>query len=1139
MNRVRLSETLATKRRVVPSLLTSIFFILLNTVPAMPQAETGQIVVTALDPQGAVVAGASVTVKSVETGRTLPVAMTGSSGVATFSNLLPGLYEVTVNATGFAPLTQRAEVTVGGKLSVNVQLTAEARSEVVNIVAGQGGVEVNTQTQELSSVVSSDQVRELPTLTRNPYDLVSISGNVSADPEGATARGVGFAINGQRAASTNILLDGGENVDYFVAGVGQSVPLDSVQEFRVITSNYSAEYGRASGGIVNVATKAGTNQFHGTLYEFNRVSALASNSFDNNAHDLPKDVFTRNQFGYSVGGPILKDKLFFFNNTEWTRVRGTGNQIVLTPTPDLISASDPATQSFFNAFPLKTGINGTVFSVSDLTAALNLAPGSAFTSLPGSLPAFGEVIFPVNADVGGGPPQNTYQTVTRIDWNLSDRTQIYGRYALESLDFFPGTNVFSAFQGFDTGSTSFNNNILLSATHSFSQSLISQTKVVFNRLNNFQPLGDQPVVPTLYFFPQTGAKVFGKFINLPGYTPFAPGNAIPFGGPQNLFQFFEDVGWTHGNHQWRFGGQYVYLRDNRAFGAYEEAVEALGPQGNFDQALNNLVSGQLTSFAGAVNPQGKFPGQTIQLPVGPPDFTRSNRYDDYALYAEDSWRITPRLTLNLGLRYEYYGVQHNKDASLDSNFYFGSGPTLFDQIRNGQVEIANQSTVGELWAPNKGNFAPRLGFAWDIFGDGRTSLRGGYGIAYERNFGNVTFNVIQNPPNYAVVALTAGVDVPSLPITLSNAGPLAGTSGTQVLPPTSLRAVDPNIDTAYAHFYSGSLQRELARNTVASIEYSGSTGRNLYDISNINRSGTGLFYLGSDTTNPATGLPTSRLNGQYTSINFRGSGGKSQYNGLTLGVDSSALRDYGLRFTARYTYSVARDNLSSTFSESSNNFNLGYLDPFNPGLDYGYSDFDVRHRFVASFNWTLPYFKDGSALVRETLGGWELSGIFNARTGTPFTVFDCTNALTTCIRAEQNGTVSFGTSGSPLPSSQPNQFMLIDLSGLTPSTFTDVSGFTEVGPYPADMIKRNAFRGPGVWNFDMGVFKNFKITETKSLQFRGEFFNIFNHSNLYVDGANADLSAFDFVPGQRGVIPNGGLPIDERRNIQFAMKFIF
>src|SRR2546423_15304755 len=356
-----------TLKKTLASLL-AVFFLL--PLAAFAQTETGQITVKAIDPAKAVVAGATVTVKSVERGAT-QTATTNEEGVATITSLQPGQYDVTVTGSGFAPFTQRAQVSVGGKLTLEAELSAQAKGEVVNVVAGEGGVEVNTQSQELSDVVSQKQLTELPTITRNPYDLVGISGNVS--PGDPTGRGTGFAINGQRASSTNILLDGGENVDTFVAGVGQSVPLDSVQEFRIITSNFSAEYGRASGGIVNVATRAGSNTFHGSLYEFNRISALASNGFDNNAQSLPKGVFTRNQFGYSVGGRIIKDKLFFFSSTEWTRVRSNGEVISLVPTPELLAVSNSRTQNFFNAFPLRSDLAfGRTLTVGEVINNLNI-----------------------------------------------------------------------------------------------------------------------------------------------------------------------------------------------------------------------------------------------------------------------------------------------------------------------------------------------------------------------------------------------------------------------------------------------------------------------------------------------------------------------------------------------------------------------------------------------------------------------------------------------------------------------------------------------------------------------------------------------------------------------------------------------
>jgi hypothetical protein len=391
-----------------------------------------------------------------------------------------------------------------------------------------------------------------------------------------------------------------------------------------------------------------------------------------------------------------------------------------------------------------------------------------------------------------------------------------------------------------------------------------------------------------------------------------------------------------GKHNFRFGGNYVQIRDNKTFGAYSYAVEALG---NTDgESFSNFLTGNLVSFSVAIDPGNRFPGALIPLPVGPPSFSRSNRYNEWALYGNDSWRFNQRLTFNFGLRYEYYGVQHNAQRpELDANFFYGAGSTFQQQIRNGQFLTTPNSPVGGLWAPDRNNFAPRIGFAWDIFGDGKTSLRGGYGMAYERNFGNVTFNVLFNPPNYGVVALTANSgttagDVPNLPISIQNYGPFSGTGPARRFSPVSARAVDQNIVNAYAHFWSASFERQLFNNTVASVEYSGSAGRHLYSISDINRTGGGPVYGLGNTIN-AVGASTSRLNGVATSANSRRNDGYSNYNALIASLDSSNFRNSGLTFTARYTYSVSKDNLSSTFAETGQTFFLGFTDTFEPKAD--------------------------------------------------------------------------------------------------------------------------------------------------------------------------------------------------------------
>jgi hypothetical protein len=1133
-----------TLRKTVASLLT---VFLLLPLAAFAQ-ESGQITVKATDPSKAVVPGASVTIKSVERGTT-QTATTNEEGVAQVTGLQPGQYDVTVSGGGFSPFTQRAQVTVGAKLTVEAELSAQAKGEVVNVVAGEGGVEVNTQNQELSNVVSQRQITELPTITRNAYDLVGISGNVSDSATGM--RGTGFSINGQRSASTSILLDGAENVDNFTATVGQAVPLDSVQEFRVITGNFSAEYGRASGGIVNVATNAGSNTFHGTLYEFNRISALASNGFDNNARSIDKQVFTRNQFGYSVGGPIIKNKLFFFSDTEWIRVRSGGALVSWVPTQQFINASGAATKSFFAPYTL-TGQVGKTISAAEVISAFGGAAAfkgtpnaatNAFLNLPGGLPVFQQVTFSTPRDVGGGLPENEYQSVDRVDYNVSDRTQIYGRYALQNQVFEDGTNAFSPYEGFNTGSTNKNQNMVVNLTHTFSAKLVSQTKLGFSRLNGGQPLGSQPLVPTLYMNAGRTVSLQGVNIYFPGYLPNSPGNSIPFNGAQNVYQVNEDVNYTMGKHNFRVGGQIVHIRDNKTFGAYSYAVEALG-NGN-PEALSNFLTGNLASFSVAIDPGNRFPGDSIPLPVGPPSFSRSNRYTEWAGYVNDSWHVSQRVTLNLGLRYEYYGVQHNaQDPHLDANFFYGGGASLQEKIRNGRFLTTPDSPDNGLWAPDKNNFAPRVGFAWDINGDGRTSLRGGYGMAYERNFGNVTFNVLFNPPNYGVVALAADSgatkgDVASLPISISNYGPFSGNGPARLFTPVSARAVDPNIVNAYAHFYSASFERQIFNNTVVSLEYSGSSGEKLYSISDINRTGAGLVY-GLGTIKNAVGATTSRLNPFITSANQRSNLGHSRYNALIASFDSSNFHNSGLTFTARYTYSLAKDNLSSTFAETGQTFFLGFTDTFRPDVDYGRSDFDVRHRFVGSFNYEPTYFnKMDNKIARHVLGGWSLNGIVNVQSGAPLTIYDCSFVNSTCARIIAPGGVNIKTGSAP-DTGDANSFLLGDLSSFrnpdgsvkNPVPANPKTGNYNFGPYPDSMSKRNAFDGPGFWNVNSGLYKKIGVTERVKVQLRAEVFNLFNHANLFTDYGSPDVSG---VIGAGNVLGfrNG------RRNVQLAAKIIF
>lgn len=1110
-----------------------IFLLLLLLVPtsALGQTETGRIIGSVTDPQGAVVAGADVTVRNVDTGATRTT-RTSEDGNFTVTNLQPGRYEVAIKAAGFAGSTQAAQVNVGQPTSIDIALNVAGSGETVDVVAGEEGVSVNTENQELSTVVSEREIKELPTITRNPYSLISLSGNVS--PTDPTGRGAGFSINGQRAAGTNVLLDGADNNDQFTAAVGQQVPLDSVEQFTVLTSNFSAEFGRATAGIVNVATKAGTNEFHGTIFEFNRISRLASRGFELNApvlgpgdEPLKKGVFTRNQFGYSIGGPIVQDKLLFFNSTEWIRVRSFDTISVVVPTPEFIAASAPETQQYFANFSLAAPITGRIFRRGDI--AVTSGP---FAALPASFPVFGEVFLPVPTDAGAGSPQNSYQTVSRVDWNISDRTTLYGRYALESENFFEGSNAFSPYQGFNTGATTFNNNFLVSVTRAWSDRFVSQTKFVFNRLNRNDPLGEQPSQPTLFLTAASVTRIGTSIVTLPGYLPYAQGSGIPFGGPQNLAQFYQDQTWSTGDHNIRFGGSYVRIHDDRTFGAYQNASVRLGS--NLSQGVNNFLLGQARQFLVAVDPGGAFPFEEVQLPLGPPNFSRQNRYNEGALYVNDAWKIHPRVTLNLGLRWDYFGVQHNADPSLDANFYYGEGSTLQERVANGRFMRAQDSAIGGLWEPDWNNFAPRLGIAWDVFGDGTTSLRGGYGISYERNFGNVTFNVIQNPPNYAVLSITAGEPgFTRIPISNAPLGPFGSGTGTRRLPRTSGRHVDENIRTAYAHFWSAALERQMWDYMVFSAEYSGSKGVDLYSLEDPNGPFSALAY--GFAYDPATN-PLAYLNPIAASINTRRNNGFSNYNALILSAESRLIPKLGLQFSAKYTWSHAIDNLSSTFSESSNNFNLGVLDPYNPDLDKGDADFDVRQRFVTNGIWQIPVGKDTDGWAKHVIGGWSLNWIFTARTGSPFSIYDCSNAFFRCVRLLQAGQIDADGTGNPRPVDDDpfasNQFVYIDLTNQLANAGSyvhPVAGTNDYGPFPSNMTGRNAFRRPGNWNLDGGIYKNFELTERVGLQLRGEFYNVFNHANLFIDASDVDISSTDRITAFRS----------GRRQVQLAAKIIF
>ena len=484
----------------------------------------------------------------------------------------------------------RLDVTLDARLSVSNQ------TETVEVVAA-GGTAVNTQTQELSQVVNTQQIAALPSLTRNAYDFVALSGNVSSgditanggSPNGsgasvgttATGRGVGYSLNGQRESGTEILLDGVENVQIFSYSVGQPVPVDTVQEYSIITNNFSTEYGRASGGVVNVSSKSGTNDFHGSAWEFNRLSAYTANTFGNDARDLPKGKYTRNQFGFDAGGPIKKNKLFIFEGTEWTRVRSSANITDDTLDPSFISMLPANTQSYFSTYG--TGVlrsSGTVTAGQLATAGLTVNPINGVTPVAATQPVFDIVNFSVPFDAGGSVPQNTYSLLGRIDYNLSDKTQMFFRAARDSENQFPGSVSQTPYPQYDVGAALYNQSYLYAVNHVFNSNMLDNFKASFSRFDDGSSYNTSLTnTPNLFLSGSIPTDpVTGNAIQLPGLENTSPGSGgLPARGPQNTLQFEDDFAWTRGKHNLHFGGQFTYIQLNYAYGAYAQAVEQLGP----------------------------------------------------------------------------------------------------------------------------------------------------------------------------------------------------------------------------------------------------------------------------------------------------------------------------------------------------------------------------------------------------------------------------------------------------------------------------------------------------------------------------------------------------------------------------------
>jgi hypothetical protein len=1082
------------------------------------------------DPSGAVVPRAKVVITNTGTNETR-VVETGDEGDYTIPQLPPGDYSLTVEQPGFKKALQRFTLETGQGARVDITLQAGAVTEQVEITAVTPVVSAEDAT--LGGVVDQKKIVELPLNGRDYLQLAQLQPNVFAPAQNSTLgfRG-GFNVSGNSEIANNYILDGIDNNDETTNQPSHRPILDGVREFKVLTGTYAAEYGRQSGGQVIVATKSGTNDFHGSAFEFHRNSVLDARNFfarsclkrDSSGNCTSyKPSFRRNQFGGVLGGPILRDKLFFFAGYEGQR-RGQQEAGLATVPTALMRQGD-----FSELLPntvVRDPLNNQPFPNNRIPqnrwssigkGLLDLFPAPQVSGLSNNFNAAGTGSFGID------------QFSARLDrkWAKHD---LFGSYQFaDSTEFYPLTNTLCsarAVPGWGCDELQRTQHFTLTWTWTISSRLINEARVGYSRFGFFRLQEDREadVVNRLGIKGLTDA----------GRTPFnngAPQTVVTgfatLGGPTNLpqgrhdntYHYVENLTFISGSHTMKFGA------DIRRF----------------------LFNSFFTSFGrGSFNFDGRFSGNSVaDLLLGIPFQGDRNLGEPFhnaktfssGYYFQDDWKVTPKLTLNLGLRYELNlpPIENiDKIASFDpttNTIKIAGGKEAF--ISGGALLIRDRPGIGRrLWETDKNNFAPRLGIAYRPFGDTKTVVRAGFGTFYNLQIvGNGITPLSRNSPFRN--RQTAG---PFLATTrpLPNVADLFAGSPS-IVPP----GIDPNFKTAYINQWSLGVQRELAQNLVLDVSYLGSGGHKLPLGININQSPPGLGSVAS--RRPYQGY--GAITGGYIL-----SGGNSNYHGLTVRIERRF--NAGLSFLSSYAWSKSIDDGSgiSTGSDSSG----GAQNTRNWRAERAASDFDVTHRWVLSYVWDLPFGKGkriapDSKVVDLLVGGWQMTGIYTLQSGRPFTVVSGTDRSNTGGGNDRPIIVGDWRVNNPGPDRWFNPCRIVQTlnaqgqivetrtgcaQGDSPAWLLPVAGSaTVVGVF--GNAGRNILRGPGLNNFDLGVSRFFRITERQQIQFRAEVFNLANHPNFFFPVASLSNAAAGTI--QRAANTGTGA----QRQIQFALKYLF
>src|SRR5271155_5410004 len=1066
---------------------------------ASTQEIAGSIRGTVLDASGATVSGASVTAIQTETGL-VRTATTDSQGSYTLVELLVGHYRIEAEAKGFKKYIQEGiSLDVNQTATIIIHLQVGIPTQEVRVQADASLVE--TTVTSLGKTVGESEVLDLPLNGRNFSQLGLLQPGVVpitpglAEAGGSLRNGQAYAVNGQRPESNNFLIDGANNYNAVDGGLVIQLPIDSIAEFHILTHTASAEFGHSTGSTTNIITRTGTNAFHGALWEFLRNDALDAKSF----FATSVEPLKRNQFGGTFGGPVRHDKTFFFGYYEGLRLRQG----------ETVSATVPTLAERGGDFGLLCTQAGGTFNSSGLCSVpsgqlLNVFTSPAPTPLPyNKLPGVNPFaqsllpLFPLPNDTALGP--NGYSSTQTLD-------QTNDQFSTA------GANV----PGFPVGEDQRAQNFVAQETHTFSPSLIGVLRLSFLR-NKF--LFNQAINHTtpaslgFQYSPSLEAAIGPPFLEVSGYAS----TGDPITGPRDTYEDAIDlsgsVTWIRGRHEMKFGGGYGHDSVNVLFGIATNGFFVFAPAPLSDAFASFLI------------------GQPAFFLQGGGDPSRGLRGNNVNFYAQDTYKISKRLTLNYGLRYEL-PFPYTEIKNRTNLFEPGVQSVVMPDAPAGLVYPGDPGVPAGLIPAEKDAFAPRVGIAWDPTGSGRWLVTSAYGIFYDPYY-NGQGGPLQAPVSAPPFLQTPQLNFPNFQSPFGGANPFSGSGFAE---PMTLLTLSPNLRLPYAQDWNLNILRSFANDWLLEVGYVGTKGTKLPRFIEGNPA---VFVPGETNGQPNStedNVNNRRLYSGCTlsptspPCNFASAGiiagiANSTYNALQTSLKKRF--SHGLSFLASYTFSKTLDDVSSfnitgSASQSVAGENDLAQNPFDLAAEHGRSMFDSRHRLVISYEWHVPFWNHPQTWYQHAFGDWQLNGITTFMTGTPFTVYDDTDVSLQGSAPEISGF----SSNRPDVVGNPNNGPHTPQEWFNTAAFQQLNPTTQAGQFGNE--GRNIVQGPGLQQWDFSAFKNIPIRESKSLQFRAELFNIFNHANFRLP--NNDISSPNF-----GEITEA-LP---GRLVQLALKFYF